>query len=156
MAHCAPRSEIRMADKMSPIDPRMFDPIHFALLMPVSGSWDGGLRIAGAAALAVERVNADKNLLPGRVLEYSWADSGCSAKQGLKAMGELLGGESRISAVIGPACSSACEVTSQLTAGQDIPQISYGCTSPTLSDKDEFELVCIPFGSTIFCDSISC
>ena len=90
-----------------------------------AGSWDGGLRIAGAAALAVERVNADKNLLPGRVLEYSWADSGCSAKQGLKAMGELLGGESRISAVIGPGCSSACEVTSQLTAEQDIPQIFY-------------------------------
>ena len=51
---------------------------------------DGGPQVAGAAALAVEQVNADKNLLPGRVLEYNWRDSGCSAKQGLKAMGELL------------------------------------------------------------------
>ena len=33
--------------------------------MPLSGSWDGGKRVAGAAALAVERVNADKALLPG-------------------------------------------------------------------------------------------
>ena len=87
-------------------------PIHFALLMPFSGAWDSGKRIAGAAALAVERVNADKALLPKRRLEYSWADSGCSAQQGLKAMGELLGQASKVDAVIGPGCTSACEVTS--------------------------------------------
>ena len=68
--------------------------------MPMSGSWDGGTRVAGAAALAVERVNADKSLLPGRRLEYSAADSRCSAQQGLKAMGKLLAG--RVDAVIGP------------------------------------------------------
>ena len=78
------------------------EPIHFALLVPFSGAWNGGHRIAGAAALAVERVNADKSLLPGRWLEYRYADSGCNAKQGLAAMGELLGGVSRIDAVIGP------------------------------------------------------
>ena len=69
--------------------------------MPMSGSWDAGKRVAGAAALAVERVNADKTLLPGRRLGYSWADSGCSAKQGLAAMGELLGGAIKVDAVIG-------------------------------------------------------
>ena len=79
--------------------------------MPMSGSWDGGKRIAGAAALAVERVNADKALMPGHWLEYGWIDSGCSAQQGLAAMGELLGGVSKVDAVIGPGCSSACEVT---------------------------------------------
>ena len=68
----------------------------------MSGSWDGGLKTAGAAALAVERVNADSALLPRRMLAYSYADSGCSAQQGLAAMGKLLQGESRISAVIGP------------------------------------------------------
>ena len=86
---------------------RFFDraavpPIHLALLMPFSGWWDGGTRIAGAAGLAVERVNADKALLPGRRLEYSWADSGCSAQQGLMAMGELIGGPSKVDALIGP------------------------------------------------------
>ena len=79
------------------------EPIHLALLLPVSGSWDLGKRIAGAASLAVERVNADNALLPRRRLVYSWADSGCSAQQGLAAMGEL-GRERRIDAVIGPAC----------------------------------------------------
>ena len=72
-------------------------PIHFALLVPAP--WVS--RIAGAAALAVERVNADKALLPGRRLEYTWADSGCSAQQGLVEMGKLLRGASRVDAVIG-------------------------------------------------------
>ena len=109
--------------------------------MPLSGSWDVGKRIAGAAALAVEGVNADKALLPGRRLEYSSADSGCSAQQGLTAMGKLLGGTSRVDAVIGPGCSSACEVTSYLAAGQHIPQISYACTATSLSNKEHFSLV---------------
>ena len=92
----------------------------------MSGGWTAGLKTAGAAALATKRVNADKSLLPGRVLEFSWADSACSAKQGLAAMGELLGGDSRVNAVIGPGCSAACEVTSHLSGGQSIPQISWG------------------------------
>ena len=116
-------------------------PIHFALLLPMSGSWSLGRRIAGAAALAVERVKADKALLRGRRLEYGWADSGCSAQQGLVAMGKLLGGANTADAVIGPACSSACEVTSYLAGWQKIPQISFGCTSPKLSDKDQYRLV---------------
>ena len=75
-------------------------PVHFALLCPMTGIWDTGRRIAGAAELAVQRVNADKTLHTR--LEYSFADSGCSAKQGLAAMGELLGGRNKIFAVIGP------------------------------------------------------
>ena len=40
-------------------------PIHLALLVPLSGPWV--LRGAGAAALAVETINADISLLPGRL-----------------------------------------------------------------------------------------
>ena len=109
--------------------------------MPLSGSWDGGKRVAGAAALAVEKVNTNKAMLPGRRLEYGWADSGCSAQQGLAAMGELLGGASKADAVIGPGCSSACEVTSYLSGGQGIPQISWGCTASSLSNKENHRLV---------------
>ena len=115
--------------------------------MPFSGSWNIGNRVAGAAALAVERVNADEALLPGRQLEYSWADSGCSAQQGLAAMGKLLGGASRVDAVIGPGCSSACEVTSHLSGGRNLAQIAFGCTSPTLSDKSKFQLVRTSFAT---------
>ena len=107
----------------------------------MSGSWDGGKTVAGAAALAVERVNTNKALLPGRRLEYSWADSGCSAQQGLASMGELLSGASKVDAVIGPACSAACEVTSYLSGGQGLPQVSWACGSPELSNKAQHRLV---------------
>ena len=54
-------------------------------------------------------------LLAGRVLEYDWADSGCSAKQGLAALGKAgKVGEEVEGAVIGPGCSSACEVMCRL------------------------------------------
>ena len=115
-------------------------PVHLALFWPMTGSWAGGRQIAGAAALAVERANADQNLLA--VLTYNWTDSGCSAKQGLQALGQFLADKRiRVDAVIGPGCSSACEVTSHLAGGQGIPQISWGCTSPTLSDKNDYPLV---------------
>ena len=91
----------------------------------MSGAWAVGPQIAGAAELAVQQVNADKALLPGHVLEYSWADSGCSPKDGLVAMGELLGRQGRIDTVIGPGCSAACEVTSYLSGGQNIPQVRH-------------------------------
>ena len=123
--------------------------------MPLSGSWDGGKRVAGAAALAVERVNTNKAMLPGRRLEYGWANSGCSAQKGLAAMGELLGGASTVDAVIG----SACEVTSYLSGGQGLPQVSWGCTLPELSNKDQHRLVsplaaapCVHFGFLEMCN----
>ena len=86
-------------------------PVRFALLLPMSGAWQVGQHIAGAAALAVEKVNGDKDLLSGRRLEYNWADSGCSAEQGLTAMGKLVGSASNSTAsntyaVIGPGCRS--------------------------------------------------
>ena len=127
----------------------MVPTVHLALLLPMSVSrdWPGGRQIAGAATLAVDRVNADKNLLPGHLLQYSSADSGCSVTQGLEAMGKLLAGKDRIDAVIGPeegdairsvpicmllscqtfTCSSACEITSHLAVGENVPQISYAC-----------------------------
>ena len=111
-------------------------------MQAMTGSWTAH-RMAGAAALAVERVNADNELLPRRVLEYSWADSGCSAQQGLAAMGELLGGKTKIDVLIGPQCSSACKVTSYLSGGQNLSQISYGCELGTLSDKTKFQLVLV-------------
>ena len=115
------------------------EPVHLALLLPLTGDWAGGQRSAGAAVLAVERVNADKTLLAGRVLEFSWADSGCSARQALAELGGLMKRTGGVDAVIGPGCSSACEVTSYLLA-KSTPQISSSCVSPIFSEKTEYEL----------------
>ena len=74
--------------------------------------------IAGALPLAVDRVNEDASLLPGRKLDFRWRDSGCSASAALQGLGSLQsGGDHPIDAVIGPGCSVACEPTGYLTAG---------------------------------------
>ena len=52
------------------------EPIHLALLLPLSAARGYDPVAAGAAALAVDVVNADPTLLPGRALRFSWADSG--------------------------------------------------------------------------------
>ena len=46
----------------------------------MSGSWDAGKRVAGAAALAVERINADKTLLPGFQVEKLSVDEACTVR----------------------------------------------------------------------------
>ena len=51
-------------------------------------------------------IKSNKLVSGQRELRYSWADSGCSAQQGLKAMGELLRRANNVGAVIGPACRS--------------------------------------------------
>ena len=96
-----------------------------ALLIPLTGNADSS-NIAGAADLAIDRANNDKTLLPGRALELIKGDSGCSARQGLQAMGELLLKDNRIKAVLGPRCNSACRAASYLTGGQQMAQISWG------------------------------
>ena len=46
------------------------------------------------------------------------------------------GSNHSVKAIIGPGCSTACEVTSYLAAALHLPQISYSCTDPLLSNKD--------------------
>lgn len=98
-------------------------PILIGLLLPMTGTWQGGLNIAGAAALAVERVNQRADLLPGSVVKYCWADSGCSGSQALRALGTLLA--EGLHVVIGPGCSDACRVTAFLSEGRGVPQIRF-------------------------------
>ena len=106
--------------------------IQLTIYCLMTGKWSGGPLIAGAASLAVDQVDADSTLLAGSVLEYSWEDSGCSPRVAPRALGDLMSrrGESSIDALVGPGCSSACEVTSYTSSGYDIPQISFGCKSP--------------------------
>jgi ABC-type branched-subunit amino acid transport system substrate-binding protein len=98
--------------------------------------------ITDAAALAVKRINNDSSLLHASHLESVFAEADCSAPAALASLSKLLE-EGPLAAVIGPGCSVACEATGFLTAGRDLPQISYGCLSPSLTDKDAYPTVCV-------------
>ena len=102
--------------------------------------WSSAHMLTDAAHLAVERINNDSSLLQGSQLESVFAEADCSAPAALAALSKLLE-EGPLAAVIGPGCSSACEATGFLTAGRDLPQISYGCLSPSLTDKNAYPTV---------------
>ena len=134
------------------IPPRNND-ITLALLLPVSDDsrlttgWPIGRRIAGAAELAIRTVNNDSNLLVYQGaklnLAYEWKDSSCSPQKALEGLGQLTQTvpATQLVGAIGPACSTACEVTAYLLAGSNLPQISFGCTAAQLSDKKRYPLV---------------
>ncbi len=74
------------------------------------------------------------------VYNYSFAEVDCDRFQAGAALIKMLD-EGQVDAVIGPACSIACESTGSITAVRGIPQISYSCTSSALSDKSQFPTV---------------
>ena len=114
--------------------------------MPTANSWPEGRASIGAIALAVDAANAQAGQ-PGSVravrggeITYSWREADCEPSAALSALTRILD-EGPVDAVIGPDCSAACESTAILTAGLDIPQISYSCSSVTLSDKKTYATV---------------
>ena len=98
----------------------------------------------GALPLAVERVNADPMLLPGRTLEYKTRYGGCQISGALQGLGELTSDGNHIDAVLGPPCSGACETTGYLTTGQNLAHISHSCTSYALSNTANYPTVPCP------------
>jgi hypothetical protein len=127
--------------------------IHLAVLVPTADSWPEGRASIGAIALAVDDANAQA-IQPGSVravrggkITYSWREVDCETSAALAAQSQMLE-EGLADAVIGPDCSVACESTAILTAGLDIPQISYSCSSIALSDKKAYPTVRLPIAVT--------
>ena len=124
--------------------------LHIGFLIPMEGAWDGGRTMAPAAPIAIEALQGDP-LLDGYKLTWSWRNSACSPGTALKMMTELLA--EGIDMLLGPSCSVCCEPTQLLASTTNLPQViicftsfsaplssrvlqvSYSCTSGTLSDK---------------------
>jgi hypothetical protein len=111
---------------------------HLAVLVPTASSWPEGRASIGAIALAINVVNTQG--FDFGSLSYSWVEVDCDRSQPLAALSRMLE-EGPVDAVIGPDCSLACESTGILTAGRNIAQISYSCSSRALSDKDTYPTV---------------
>jgi ABC-type branched-subunit amino acid transport system substrate-binding protein len=114
---------------------------HLAVLVPTKEAWSEGRASIGAIVLAVD--DANTQALIGRGwgnLTYSLEEVNCDRSGAIAALTRMLE-DGPVDAVIGPDCSAACESTAYLTAGRDIPQISYACGSMDLSDKTKFPTV---------------
>ena len=101
-----------------------------------------------AMVLTVDRINNDDKLLPGVTLAYEMRDTcvlpNYALEQSLRFITEskplsTAGKTVDVSGVVGTAFSSTSIAVASLLRLFQIPQISYGATAETLSDKSRFD-----------------
>ncbi len=73
-------------------------------------------------------------------ISYKWKEVDCDATQATAAISLMLQ-DDVVDAVIGPDCEVSCESSAYLTAGRNIAQISYSCSSDLLSNKKKYPTV---------------
>ncbi len=113
--------------------------LHLAVLLPTANSWAAGRASAGAISLGV----ADANKKFPVKLSYTMKEVDCDATQATAAISVMLD-DDVVDAVIGPDCDVSCESSAYLTAGRNIAQISYSCSSDLLSNKKKYPTVRVP------------
>ena len=113
--------------------------IRMAVLIDLSGATRAlGGSIIGTVAVALDAINSRLNNMR---FEAEIGDSGCTASKGATALSNILERTgASVDAVIGPTCSAGCESTGYITAGLQIPQVSYSCTAASLSEKDKYPM----------------
>ena len=81
------------------------DALKIGLLLALSGPWKAGRTIPGAAALAVQAINADPSLLGGMRVEFVFEDVGCGTYAAVSGVQKLLS-DPKIDAIFGPGMES--------------------------------------------------
>ncbi|XP_053612233.1 gamma-aminobutyric acid type B receptor subunit 2 isoform X2 [Plodia interpunctella] len=121
----------------------------FELSVGRSPRVDGASELA-AARLAVRHVN-ERDLLQGYTLQLITNDTECDAGVGVDRFFHALYTEraSRVVALLGTACSDVTESIAKIVPYWNIVQVSFGSTTPALSDRSQFPL----FSRTVAPDS---
>ena len=121
--------------------------VNLAVLIPTTGSWPIGRSIAGAMSVAIDYVNSG-DLLPNRTLVGMWNDTRCHAGTGL---GEVINLRMRLwqdlHAIIGAGCDTVCEPVGLLATYWNLPMVSWGCQSHSLSSKEDYPTTARTVGS---------
>ncbi|XP_063619166.1 gamma-aminobutyric acid type B receptor subunit 2 [Cydia splendana] len=114
----------------------------FELSVGVAPRAEGASELA-AAQLAVRHVNR-RELLPGYKLHLFTNDTKCDPGVGVDRFFHALYTErdSRMVMLLGSACSEVTESIAKIVPYWNIVQVSFGSTSPALSDRSEFPLFC--------------
>ncbi|XP_051829774.1 guanylate cyclase 2G-like [Antechinus flavipes] len=81
-------------------------------------------RLGSAIQIALEKINSDPVYLGNYTMDFTYANSACSAKESLDAFIKQVQKE-RISALFGPACPGAAEVTGLLASQWNIPMFGF-------------------------------
>lgn len=113
--------------------------INIGGIFPMTGSkgWLGGQACLPSALMALEDVNARKDLLSGYTLNMVWNDSKCEPGLGARVMYDLLYRPPQKLMLLG-GCSTVCTTVAEAAKMWNLIVLSYGSSSPALSDRDRF------------------
>uniref|UniRef100_A0A8D2J1S3 Guanylate cyclase n=1 Tax=Varanus komodoensis TaxID=61221 RepID=A0A8D2J1S3_VARKO len=95
-------------------------------------------KLSSVLQIAIDKVNADPSYLRNYSLEFVYADCGCEAKKSLQAFIHQFQKE-HISALFGPVCSEAAEVTGLLASQWNIPLFGFVSHSTKLGDSSLYD-----------------
>ncbi|XP_076252182.1 gamma-aminobutyric acid type B receptor subunit 1 isoform X2 [Rhynchophorus ferrugineus] len=113
--------------------------LHIGGIFPIAGKggWQGGQACMPAARLALEDVNARRDLLPGYQLKLHSNDSECEPGLGASVMYNLLYNEpTKLMLLAG--CSTVCTTVAEAAKMWNLVVLCYGASSPALSDRNRF------------------
>ncbi|KAF3834399.1 hypothetical protein F7725_025603 [Dissostichus mawsoni] len=126
--------------------------LYIGALFPMSGGWPGGQACLPAAQMALDLVNSRTDILPDYELELIHYDSMCDPGEATKLLYDLLYTEP-IKIVLMPGCSSVSTLVAEaarisnsdqaitgynLVLCVSLSQLSYGSSSPALSNRQRF------------------
>lgn len=119
--------------------PEKVQTLHIAGLFPMSGTggWIGGSGCLPAALMALDDVNARKDLLPGYKLELTYKDSQCNPGRAARFMYDMIyHPPKKVILVCG--CSTVCSIVAESANMWNLIVVGYGSSSPALSDRSRF------------------
>lgn len=99
-------------------------------------NWPAGQRLASAAPIAIDQINADRTILPDYHIDFTWKDCGCDKVMSAGGTVEFI--KSNYSVIIGPYCSDGCKPSGLIAGYYKVPMLTYSCSTPDLSDKTDY------------------
>ena len=105
------------------------------LFVPWTG-WSAGQRLASAAPIAIDKINADPSILPDYRINFEWRDCGCNKVMSAGGTVEFI--KKNYAAIIGPYCSDGCKPSGLIAGFYNVPMITYSCSTPDLSVKKDY------------------
>ena len=119
-----------------------------AYSIPWERGWVIGPLLGSAIIPGIEEVHR-RQLLPGYDIEWVWADSYCEPRRGMLNMVNMWKSVEDLDGIIGGGCSVVCQPIALLAAAWNIPVVSWGCGSASLSDKATYPTFTRPVNNLV-------
>ncbi|KAL5007636.1 hypothetical protein ScPMuIL_016442 [Solemya velum] len=113
--------------------------LNIAGFLPMSGTtWNGGKACLTGIEMAFEHIHARQDILVGYEINFMWDDTKCEPGIAAYKMFQLLNQLPVKCLIIGAGCSTSSAATAQSSHLWNLTQISYGSSSPLLSDRKKY------------------